>query len=155
MIRHAVATGLITVPALVQFRERVGRQGRNGVGAVDEALEVLPESAAEAESGPEVAILEICRARRLPMPAVQLPIVAQGRQYRLDLAYPTEKIAIEYDGFAAHTAPEQFARDRQRQNTLVLDGWLVLRFTKEDLRVPGDVAGKIRQALDSVDVSAR
>jgi very-short-patch-repair endonuclease len=39
------------------------------------------------------------------------------------------KLAIEIDGRLFHTAAEVFETDRGRQNTLVLDGWCVLRFT--------------------------
>jgi very-short-patch-repair endonuclease len=42
----------------------------------------------------------------------------------------------------------RFRRDRQRQNTLILDGWTVLRFTWQDLiQRPAKVIADIRTAL--------
>ena len=51
----------------------------------------------------------------------------------LDVAFTTEKVAVEVDGLAFHTDPARFQRDRTRQNLLVNDGWTVLRFTWDDL----------------------
>jgi very-short-patch-repair endonuclease len=51
----------------------------------------------------------------------------------LDVAFDKARVAIEIDGLAFHTDPEQFQRDRTRQNWLVNEGWTVLRFTWDDL----------------------
>ena len=51
----------------------------------------------------------------------------------LDIAFPDVLLAIEIDGWAWHTDPERFQRDRKRQNALVAAGWTVLRFTWADL----------------------
>ena len=48
---------------------------------------------------------------------------------RVDFAYPELRLAIEVDGFAAHSSVDAFRRDRTRQNALVAAGWTVLRFT--------------------------
>ena len=42
-------------------------------------------------------------------------------------------MAVEVDGWAWHSDPARFQRDRARQNTLVRGGWTVLRFTWLDL----------------------
>lgn len=58
-----------------------------------------------------------------------------GRRYRLDLAFPEHKIAIEVDGFRHHGKYlSDFRRDRVRQNLLVAHGWKVLRVPAGDLR---------------------
>lgn len=147
MIYHAIATELVTPGVIADFRRRVGRQGRNGVGAIDVVLDTLPLGAEDGESGPETELLAICERAGLPRPVPQAPVIVGGRRYRIDLAYPEQRIAIEYDGFKEHTTPEQFARDRQRQNDLVLHGWVVLRFSAVDLGRPAMVAAAIRNAL--------
>lgn len=50
-------------------------------------------------------------------------------KYRIDLALPTYKIAIECDGKAYHSTPEQKAHDRRKDAYLRKNGWKVLRFT--------------------------
>jgi very-short-patch-repair endonuclease len=65
-----------------------------------------------------------------------------------DFAFPGRRIAIEVDGWAWHWDVERFRTDRQRQNTLELAGWTVLRFTWHDLtHQPAQVAAQIQAAL--------
>lgn len=133
MVRHAVATGLVTLAELIEVRERCGRQGRNGVGVLDRCIERLPAMAAETESGLEVLFLEVCEAYGLPMPVPQLPVRAGGRSFRIDFAYPECRLAIEIDGVESHSTPEQRAHDARRQHLLEQAGWRVLRFTHAEL----------------------
>jgi very-short-patch-repair endonuclease len=70
---------------------------------------------------------------------------------RIDAAYPERRIAVEVDGFEAHSSPEAFQRDRTRQNRLVALGWTVLRFTWADVvQRPAIVAQTIREAINRV-----
>jgi very-short-patch-repair endonuclease len=70
---------------------------------------------------------------------------------RIDAAYPERRIAIEVDGFEAHSSPDAFQRDRTRQNRLVALGWTVLRFTWADVvQRPTMVAQTIREAINRV-----
>jgi very-short-patch-repair endonuclease len=54
-------------------------------------------------------------------------------QWRIDLAFPREKVAVEVDGWAWHVDAERFRNDRRKQNALVRAGWDPLRFTWHDL----------------------
>jgi len=66
----------------------------------------------------------------------------------LDFANPALRLCIEVDGRAAHSGPEQFERDRQRQNLITLMGWTVLRFTWKQLTEnPTWVLEQIRHAI--------
>ncbi|MGH3925194.1 MAG: endonuclease domain-containing protein, partial [Pseudonocardiaceae bacterium] len=68
--------------------------------------------------------------------------------YRIDVAFPAQRVAIEVDGWAWHITPGQFIGDRQRQNAMVNLGWTVLRFTWHDLvGRPEAVLDEIRAAL--------
>ena len=65
----------------------------------------------------------------------------------LDLAYPGQRIGIEYEG-ADHWRPERVLQDAGRYTWLVDDGWRMYRFTKYQVyREPDEVAGKIERAL--------
>jgi very-short-patch-repair endonuclease len=67
---------------------------------------------------------------------------------RVDVGYPDQRIAIELDGFATHGSPAALQRDLRRQNRIVLEGWLVLRFTWADVvERPGEVAATVARAL--------
>jgi very-short-patch-repair endonuclease len=60
-------------------------------------------------------------------PEVQYPVVVSGRRYRLDLAYPRYRLAVEYDG-AGHRLQAKARLDLVREADLTAAGWRVLRF---------------------------
>ncbi len=70
----------------------------------------------------------------LPRPVQQHRVVVDGRNLRLDAAYPDLGIAIEYDGWDAHRTRTRFDSDRARGNDLEIRGWMVLRFTSTSSR---------------------
>ena len=57
------------------------------------------------------------------------PVTIEGSRYYLDVAFPALRVVLEIDGRLHQRDPDVFESDRWRQNALVLDGWLVLRFT--------------------------
>lgn len=65
----------------------------------------------------------------------EFPGAVPGRKFRLDIAITARRLAIEIDGYEFHGKHlNDFKRDRERQNLLVLHGWRVLRFTAADIR---------------------
>ena len=77
-----------------------------------------------------------------------LPVLVGDARYYLDVAFPQLRLAIEIDGRLHQQDPELFESDRRRQNALVLDGWIVLRFTWRMLTdCPEAVIAAIRDAV--------
>ena len=113
--------------------------------------ELIPLVDARAESQPESwTRLEIAD-RGLPAPELQWWVNVDGvPTYRLDLAYPHARIAVEYDGEEFHSSPEARERDRIRRQWLRDHGWTVIvldktSFTEEAISV---WIGQLRAALD-------
>jgi very-short-patch-repair endonuclease len=70
--------------------------------------------------------------------------------YKVDVAFPAAKVAIETDGWAFHSDQEDFQQDRERQNNITLVGWQVMRFTWLDLvEYPQRVIAIIRSAISA------
>jgi very-short-patch-repair endonuclease len=68
--------------------------------------------------------------------------------WRVDLAFPAARVAVEVDGWAWHVDAERFRTDRRKQNALVRAGWVPLRFTWHDLvGRPQEVLAEIRAAV--------
>jgi very-short-patch-repair endonuclease len=77
-----------------------------------------------------------------------LGVDIEGQRYYIDVAFPGLKLAVEIDGRLHETDEDLFESDRWRQNALVLDGWMVLRFTWAMLRDhPDVVVHDIRTAI--------
>jgi len=117
--------------------------GRRGSAAAGQLLVAAADRAASAAERKLIAAL-----RAAAISGWVLHYRVGG--YELDLAFPDHHVAVEVDGWAWHNDASSFQKDRQRQNTLVLTGWTVLRFTWHDLtQRPGQVIAEIRAALGS------
>jgi hypothetical protein len=94
----------------------------------------------------------LCRlvlvVRGLPAPELQYSVYAGGSFVaRLDMAYPDARVGIEYDG-VGHRSPSTFTDDLRKGNALVDLGWIILRFTSDDLvRRPDAVAAQVAAML--------
>lgn len=69
-----------------------------------------------------------------------------GRRFRIDLAFPAERLAVEVDGWQYHGKTlSGFRTDRDRQNILTMAGW---RF----LRIPaGDVHRNLVKVIEMIE----
>lgn len=65
----------------------------------------------------------------------------------IDIAFLAQRLAIEVDGYEFHSDRRTWQRDRMKGNHLVLNGWILLRFTWDDLADPARVVAIIREAL--------
>jgi very-short-patch-repair endonuclease len=85
----------------------------------------------------------------LPRPTVQFRVIHDGRFVaRVDLAWPQQRLAVEYDG-EWHSGRGQLAKDRQRIRALSAAGWYVYPVTKYDMRSPDVLVKDIGQVLAS------
>ncbi len=83
------------------------------------------------DSDLETRCWQAIRAAGLPLPVPQFRVSIGDHRYRIDLAYPDARLAIEVDGFDFHRSRTSFDADRARGNALVLAGWQLLRFTSK------------------------
>jgi len=116
---------------------------------VARARAVLPVADARAESPMESVLRWLVHSSGLPAPEVQLDVFTPGGRFvgRADLAWPDRKVLVEFDG-DLHRDRDVFVNDLRRQNKLVAEGWIILRFSSADvLGRPDDVVAQIRAAL--------
>jgi very-short-patch-repair endonuclease len=143
---RGVDRDLFTFDDVVRKRYKLARRGRDGVGVVHDLLAVLDPDLSAAESDLETLLWRVLRESGVRLPERQVVVMA-GR-YRLDLAYVEERVFLEGDGFGFHRTKAVFERDRWRQNDLVLDGWMPLRFTWQMIvKQPSEVVRAVRSAL--------
>jgi very-short-patch-repair endonuclease len=91
----------------------------------------------------EDAFLRICRRHRIPTPVTQY-----GIKPRVDFIWHAERLIVEVDGWEAHRTRVAFQDDRTTTNALQLAGYLVLRYTYQDVTRRKDlVAIQVRRAL--------
>ncbi len=75
-------------------------------------------------------------------------LVEEGRTYRLDLAWPGFRFAVEYQG-DGHRTREQWRRDMRRREQLRLNGWTILELNGDDLSDHTALVALIRRGIAS------
>ena len=60
-------------------------------------------------------------------------MVLGGEKRRPDFVWPDAKVAVEVDGWKYHAGRKQWHKDSRESNLLQVEGWVVLRFAKEDI----------------------
>ena len=116
----------ITSEMLLRTYLRHKRKGRNGGGALRDWLDRYFDVAGVSESGLELVVLDAILDAQLARPVRQLWVETPGARYRLDLAYPQVKLAIEIDG-AQHADDDATLYDAARTAALEAAGWTVVR----------------------------
>jgi very-short-patch-repair endonuclease len=113
---------LITRRALAGAAQAAG--ARRGAARV-RALLTRQADPALTRSEAEERLLALVRCAGLPSPQVNRRI---GR-YEVDLFWPTQRLAVEVDGYAFHSSRAAFERDRRRDADLQALGVRVVRVT--------------------------
>lgn len=129
-------------------------EGRNATRAREAASLVRTR----AESAKETKTRLLLFFANLPEPERNYEILDEHGQlkFRLDLAYPELKIAIEYDGDYHFDSAEQRHKDRVRREWLMANGWQVITIVATDLwRRPQQILARVEQALAAAGSRAR
>jgi len=133
--------GLTSVPAIRAYFAAQKRLRNLRVGArLIDLVEPLAESPMETRV--RVALIE----GGLPRPVAQFVVLDGWGDFvaRLDLAYPDDKVAVEYDG-AWHWDTRR--DDDRRRDRLRAMGWDVLVVSAEDLKRPEAIVARTAAAL--------
>jgi len=143
-LRHGKA---VTSEQLLRTYLRHKARGRNGGGALRDWLDRYFEVSGTSESGIELLVLDAIIDASLPAPVRQHRVEVDGARYRIDLAYPAVRLAIEVDG-AQHGDVDIRESDRTRTARLQAAGWTVVRIRSAHLAT--DLAAALRTIRDLV-----
>jgi len=90
-------------------------------------------------SDTETEMLFICRLAGLPDPVVNGVVAG----IEVDLHWPDLRLVVEADGWRFHGGRERANADRDRDQRLLVAGWQVVRFTRD--QIAADPAGCARR----------
>jgi very-short-patch-repair endonuclease len=105
------------------------------------------------ESAPERLLARALVERGLQPPISQYVVRDEAGNFvaRVDLAYPDDRILIEYESFEHHTGKLALVRDSARRNALIELGFVVLSATIADVR---DDARRLAASIRAVRTRA-
>jgi very-short-patch-repair endonuclease len=108
-------------------------KGRYGIPALLEVIEGR-EISRGGHSWLEREFLRLLDDARLPRPLTQQVLARTGtRLVRVDCRFPGTDVVVELLGYRYHRTREQLARDAERLNALVLDGFQPYQFTYDQV----------------------
>ena len=147
LIEDAIVRDLLELGDVGGILTDIARRGKPGVVRLRQVVEQLGANGAERASPLERDGQSLIRAAGLPIPEVEFPIPWTTKR-RFDAAYPDAKLAIEWDSRRWHRTSDRFEEDHQRDALAAANGWVVLRFTWNQVkRRPNEVVTAIRTQL--------
>ncbi|WP_274968560.1 DUF4011 domain-containing protein [Succinimonas amylolytica] len=126
----------------------------NASGEAASAVPLIPQGfpgiGDRPESEPEFEVLHFLRQQGY---CADAQVWDASRRYRIDIAVKNPAtghyvLAVEYDGHAYHSKPEDRDRDAARQEFLESEGWQFLRIDREWFRNPENTRRLLLEAAD-------
>ena len=147
-VDDALRRGLVTLSFLERWLTDPRRRHQRGARSLRELVEERAVRGVT-ESPLEADALTLLSDAGLPIPMLQYIVEHRGSIVgRLDLAYPSQRVGIELDGFRFHDTRDSFDAERARGNEFQAMGWRILRITSKHLvQNPDDVLTWVRRAL--------
>lgn len=150
VIQSARRLRLTSIDAVATKLASLDGPGRSGAGRLRRVLQHL-DGRAPSESPLEVKVARALRSTDLRPPVAQHCVSTPQGVFRVDFAWPAERVALECDGRAYHG---DFDADRRRWSSLASAGWRIVFATwREASRDPGVVVARVRAALDASSTS--
>ncbi len=119
-------------------------KGRRGTGLLRQLLTDLGEEAPPTRRELERRFLKLVKGARLPLPIVN----GYVGELEVDFHWPDHHVVVETDGRATHAHEIAFHRDRDRDLTLALSDWHVIRLTwQQVVHQPERVVAALRTHL--------
>ena len=150
-LRRALAVadyrGILDVAAI----ESALKRGGPGSAKLRRALENHQPRLAKANSGGEVELLELCEAGGIALPELNAKVAG----WTVDALFREERVVVELDGWRNHRSPAQLKRDHQKDLELRAAGFVVLRYSYEQITTQRDqVIAELRKILEERALAA-
>jgi hypothetical protein len=127
------------------------QSGRPGSRRLREALQSHQPRLADARSGLEVVLVELCEAGNLPIPEINARVYG----WDVDALWRQHRLVVEVDGLGNHRTPAQIRRDRRKDLELRAAALQVLRYSDDQVHHQAPVVtDEIRRALIPPALSA-
>jgi hypothetical protein len=147
-MHDAVRRSLVDVERVWREWIRLGGAKRNGGEVVEAMLRRFLPPKRDADSTPELRLLQLIRAAGLPEPVPQFRVwLSPTRWVDLDLAWPWIQRYMEFDSYKYHGNRDKFMRDQERRLLLQDLGWEGVHVTDDELDSGAPLALRVMRRL--------
>ena len=133
-VDEALRRKLTTVEKLAVALNRKGKERPRGHAFLRALVHEYQGGDGPCESELESLVLELLLGSGVPRPDRQQSIKVAGRFRRLDFFFVQHGVILEADGYAYHSDTIAFEKDRERRNSLIARGFVVLQWTWKGLK---------------------
>ena len=142
-VQEAIRRNLVDIPRIWREWERLGGVRRPGGRIVAAMLNSYVPPVRQPDTRPEVRLLQLLRAANLPEPEPQFRLrLSKSRHFRLDFAWPDEKVYCEFDSFKYHGGRDRYMSGATRRLKLETLGWHGVPVTDDELDAGAPLAIK-------------
>jgi hypothetical protein len=134
LVESAIVRGLVKPPALEQRARDLNHGKRPGCAIALSILAELHPELARSRNEWEALVARRARQHGLERPRLEFEVLIDGRRYIADAAWPTVKVALEFDGRDPHMRRRVHDYDSMRRNDFTGAGWLRFGITAAALR---------------------
>lgn len=92
-------------------------------------------------------MLRICRRLGVPEPETQYEIHTSGRTFDAGFCWPGLRLIVEADSWRWHGGKLKVESDRDRDQLLAIAGWIVVHFTRNQIKLEPERTGERLRAL--------
>ncbi len=152
-IDAVLRNGQLRLSDLWQVLVAHSKPGRNGCVALRNALAARSGEGGVPLSAWSRMVADLLESSGLPRPVFEHRVEGCDGEFvaQVDLAYPSERLAIELDSVGWHFNLESFVNDPRRRNALFVVGWNVLTFTWDDyVNRPGHLCSTVSEARKQI-----
>ncbi|MQA74243.1 MAG: DUF559 domain-containing protein [Solirubrobacterales bacterium] len=147
VIDQALTDEHLTVPALHACAAE--HRGSRGAGGLRRMLAALERYDSLTDSELEEQFLARVRGAGLPDPRMNARVAGM----RLDAIWPSERVAVELDGYRWHRTRSRSESDRRRELRLRAAGWRVMRYSaRQVFEEPFEVIADLSSVLAAAAV---
>jgi hypothetical protein len=142
------------LPWLRKTLTRLKSRGREGAGALKQAMNARWDERPELDSALERRMHALFVRSGLPMPEPHYNLVKDDHFYgELDFAYPAQRVAILTHGFKQHGKRPTWEKDLLQQAELAGLDWKLVPVTWRQL--DADEAGVLRRIRDALSLKGK
>jgi hypothetical protein len=130
-------------------------QGRDGTAMLRAAFGCHEPTLARTRSWLEVAFVPLCESAGIPLPEINVPLAG----WTVDALWCEERVVVELDGYDNHSTRAQMERDRRKELDLRAVGFLVIRYTRDQVvhqpeLVAADLIARLAERRRELELAA-
>lgn len=143
LVEDLVLGKRLDLPEFADFRDSLARRGKPGSVVTAEVIDKRLRNGGLGATALERLGLQTLREGGVPDPILEYP-APWNPDEAIDAVWPPARFGVEWDSVTWHGSLKSMSNDRRRDREAARMGWLIVRYTHQDLvKRPGAVVREV------------